>query len=350
MASRKQVEANRRNGRLGGPRTPEGKAVSRLNARKHGIFASALTPMDHEELHGTHDRCRAELQPVGFLEEAIVDKIAAVYLSLQRCALAHAEYHLLTWKQHPCQADWPRRHPDDRFDLNYFETTVVLVQRYDTTLTNQFLKLIHELQALQQRPSRGEEALVPADPARLRNEPNTSQQLCTQEGAARPQSLLSPRESLSDIGPCPVPGQPAARATGALDSATTDHPAAPQAALRNEPNPTPRPAPLPVHDGSCPAGEASSRERPSSRPTDLEPATTQDPSAPGASPRNEPNPPQTGPAQYDAEDALDAIGLTSRRPAGDVPAWRDPFQPHPRLPYWHRRGPASDAHSAPTGR
>ncbi len=288
MASQKQIAANRRNARLGGPKTPEGKAVSRLNARRHGIFASALTPMDHEELRGIHDRCRAELQPVGFLEEAVVDKIAAVYLSLQRCALAHAEYHLLTWKQHPCQADWPRRHPDDRFDLNYFETTVVLVQRYDTTLTNQFLRLIHELQSLQGRRSGDQEA--PAPPVFAGGEYRASQ---------------------SSRAPC-------ARLTG--DSLPRQ-----PAALQNEPNSTPRPALLPVRGEPCPAGAASSRERPSSRPRDLEPATTEDPSAPGAALQNEPNLPQPSASQEDTEDPLDAIGLTSRRPPGA--ACRDPFEP-----------------------
>jgi hypothetical protein len=321
MASQKQVEANRRNAKLGGPKTPEGKARSRLNARKHGIFASALTPMDHEELRGIHDRCRAELQPVGFLEEAIVDKIAAVYLSLQRCALAHAEYHLLTWKQHPCQVDWPRRHPDDRFDLNYFETTVVLVQRYDTTLTNQFLKLIHELQALQKRPSRGEEAPVPGAPAPLRNE-------------------LAP-------GAAPSRERPSSRPRD-LERATTEDPVAPEAALQNEPNSTPRPALPPVHGGSGPAGAASSRERPSGRPRDLDPATTENHAAPGAALRNEPNLSQPSASQEDADEPLDAIGLTSRRPPGAGP--RDPFQPHPRLPYWHSRRAAPNRPDSPTSR
>ena len=54
MATQRQLEACRRNGRLGGPKTAAGKAVARLNARKHGIFASALTDEDAEELDGIH--------------------------------------------------------------------------------------------------------------------------------------------------------------------------------------------------------------------------------------------------------------------------------------------------------
>jgi hypothetical protein len=176
MASEKQIEANKRNGRLGGPKTPEGKAVSRLNARKHGIFASALTPLDHDELRGIHDRCRAELQPVGFLEEAVVEKIALTYLRLQRCARAEAEYHVLTWTAAAWDARVPPAEPASTFDRGHFETTVTLVQRYDTTLTNQFLKLIHELQSLQERRASvgPEPAEGPPVPAVLQNEPNSS--------------------------------------------------------------------------------------------------------------------------------------------------------------------------------
>ena len=49
MATSAQVEANRRNGKLGGPKTEAGKARVSQNARKHGIFVSALTDEDTEE-------------------------------------------------------------------------------------------------------------------------------------------------------------------------------------------------------------------------------------------------------------------------------------------------------------
>ncbi len=51
MATRKQVAANRENGLKGGVKTDRGKAISRLNARKHGIFVSALTAEDSEEVY-----------------------------------------------------------------------------------------------------------------------------------------------------------------------------------------------------------------------------------------------------------------------------------------------------------
>jgi len=83
MASRNQVVASRQNGRLGGPKTPEGKAVSRLNARRHGIFASALTRFDREELWAIHAELYDWLCPVGPLEEMLVEKLALTYLRMQ---------------------------------------------------------------------------------------------------------------------------------------------------------------------------------------------------------------------------------------------------------------------------
>jgi hypothetical protein len=52
VATKRQRKANRENGKKGGPKTPEGKAVARLNARKHGIFASCFTEQDEEALAG----------------------------------------------------------------------------------------------------------------------------------------------------------------------------------------------------------------------------------------------------------------------------------------------------------
>jgi hypothetical protein len=159
MASVRQVAANRRNGLKGGVKTEEGKAVSRLNARKHGIFATALTPEDSEEASGIEEELVASIQPAGRVEEMLVEKIALTYLRMQRCARAEAEFHIETWREpHKVREsyDWERlqkrRRDGDRgstFRVEKFERMVKLIDLYDARLTNQWLKLLHEVERLQ---------------------------------------------------------------------------------------------------------------------------------------------------------------------------------------------------------
>ena len=159
MASARQVAANRQNALKGGVKTEEGKAVSRLNARKHSIFVTALTAEDSEEICGYEDELIATLRPVGRLEGMLVEKIALTWLRIQRCARAEAEYHTQTWED-PNKVNegftWEKQEREIRykatgvsFNEQVFERMVKLIDLYDTRLTNQFLKLMHEIERLQ---------------------------------------------------------------------------------------------------------------------------------------------------------------------------------------------------------
>ena len=170
MATEKQVLASRRNGLKGGVKTPEGKAISRLNARKHGIFAAALTPEDSEEVADIEDQFVASLRPVGRVEETLVEKLALTYLRMQRCARAEAEYHIQTWQKpnkileaYRWEALKRERSCGGRavaFKEQVFERMVKLFDLYDARLTNQFLKLLHEIER-QQRLRKGQDVPPP---------------------------------------------------------------------------------------------------------------------------------------------------------------------------------------------
>ena len=91
MTSPKQVAANRRNAlRSTGPRTPAGKALSSLNALKHGVLSGeVLLPSEEKTtLEELRQRIRIELRPVGELERFLVDRIVANAWRLRRLLAA----------------------------------------------------------------------------------------------------------------------------------------------------------------------------------------------------------------------------------------------------------------------
>jgi hypothetical protein len=74
MVSEKQLVANRENGKKGGPKTAEGKAIVRLNALKHGLFAKDLVLNDEDEevLEEIRQRLLVELEPQSMVEEMLI--------------------------------------------------------------------------------------------------------------------------------------------------------------------------------------------------------------------------------------------------------------------------------------
>ena len=92
-----QREANRANcQRSTGPKTAEGKAISRMNAVTHGILSAQVVVQglqvrerrkDFQELR---KRLWAELAPVGTVEEMLVDRIATAHWRMRRALMAEA--------------------------------------------------------------------------------------------------------------------------------------------------------------------------------------------------------------------------------------------------------------------
>ena len=96
--SPKQLAANRANAAHStGPRTPEGKARSAQNSRKHGFTGSTFAVVRLEDLQEV-DHLRADLiavyQPVNSQELFAIERIALAQQSMLR--IAHLESGLLT--------------------------------------------------------------------------------------------------------------------------------------------------------------------------------------------------------------------------------------------------------------
>ena len=84
-----------------GPVAQRPKAVPRFNATRHGILARHLLVGDRdgfdlerpEELRQLHAQLRAELAPVGIIEELLVERILAAYWRLRR-VLVHDQHRV----------------------------------------------------------------------------------------------------------------------------------------------------------------------------------------------------------------------------------------------------------------
>jgi hypothetical protein len=95
--SEKQLAANRRNARKStGPRTAQGRSVSKLNALKHGILSRQVLVRgqyfkeDEKELEALHLRFHEDLAPEGPVEEMLVDQIVTAQWRLRRALTAEA--------------------------------------------------------------------------------------------------------------------------------------------------------------------------------------------------------------------------------------------------------------------
>jgi hypothetical protein len=106
MTSERQKAANRANARHStGPKTPEGKAAVRLNARLHGLFARdvVLPGEDADSFEDLFNQVRANLSPVGPIEEFLVDRAVNAMWRLRR--LERAETALFYSRMHGVKAN-----------------------------------------------------------------------------------------------------------------------------------------------------------------------------------------------------------------------------------------------------
>ena len=87
MATPAQISANRRNAaRSTGPHTLKGKAVASRNALRHGLLAKDVVLRDEDQqlFDERRETMRAHLDPVGELEELLVERIVLCAWRLRR--------------------------------------------------------------------------------------------------------------------------------------------------------------------------------------------------------------------------------------------------------------------------
>jgi hypothetical protein len=102
--SAKKLESNKKNAQKSpGPRTEAGKAKSANNSYKHGFYAKRLFPTAEQEAKDKSDYEAVfngvynDYQPVGFLENLCVEKIAAEALRLARL-MGYEQEVMMVWR------------------------------------------------------------------------------------------------------------------------------------------------------------------------------------------------------------------------------------------------------------
>src|SRR5215203_5888596 len=159
MTSEKKAEANRRNAlKSTGPRTPEGKAAVRLNALRHGLRSEEilLPGEDEQALRELDEYLRAELQPVGELENLLIDRVVAAYWRLRR--VGRVEAGIFTWfKPDSETAELGLTFIRDANGTNAFSK----LSRYEAGIERSLYKALHELQRLQAARRTDGDALPP---------------------------------------------------------------------------------------------------------------------------------------------------------------------------------------------
>jgi hypothetical protein len=144
MTSEKQLEANRENAKLGGVKTDQGKAVSKLNSLKHGILTKdiILSGENENELVDFGRKIRMELKPSNEIEMLLAERIIANTWRLKRALKAETqmiEYDMQNEKNFGIVLSYDLANHD-----SYGKFT-----RYETCLERGIYKALHELQRIQ---------------------------------------------------------------------------------------------------------------------------------------------------------------------------------------------------------
>jgi hypothetical protein len=156
-SSPRKIEAYRKNAKKStGPKTAVGKTLSSWNSRRHGLLAKRL-PLVYGQNKKLFARLltnlQRDLEPVGTLEEVLVEKIAQEYWRLGVAARHEAE--ALT-RENPFQ-----------------KSPISTIVRYQTTINRQLFQAMIQLERLQ-RLRKGDNVPAPLNLQILGDPPTIS--------------------------------------------------------------------------------------------------------------------------------------------------------------------------------
>jgi hypothetical protein len=155
MSTIKQIQANRLNAtKSTGPRTEAGKSVTRLNALKHGLFATdpiipGENPAHFEALHASH---YLRWQPATVEEQILVASMVRDAWSLERSSNAETSM----WTHAMQTLNKGDTNPLGRSQIDLAEPLALVQRRIDSAQRNyrRNLELLIKLQAAREKLGR----------------------------------------------------------------------------------------------------------------------------------------------------------------------------------------------------
>jgi hypothetical protein len=151
-----RLRANRENAKKStGPKSPDGKKRSSLNATRHGILSQVIH-LPEEELKSYSEFTAsyvADLQPVGVPETQLANACADLQFRLHR--LAAAEHNLFSIGHSENGDEWETGHPESHTALAFAETMrrskdpLNTLSTYESRLSRRFLQTLKQLREIQ---------------------------------------------------------------------------------------------------------------------------------------------------------------------------------------------------------
>ncbi|MES2224282.1 MAG: hypothetical protein V4469_05130 [Patescibacteria group bacterium] len=159
------TEEETKNNSKGGPKTPEGKSVSKFNALKHGLLTREVLVCgeDDQILIDFGTAIKNQLEPEGPMEEILVDRIISGFWRLRRAI--YVERETMEWHQNDYEmfnmmpeSEEQAERKGIRDMLN--NKSVENILRYETTIERSVFRALHELERLQAKRN-GEKPSLP---------------------------------------------------------------------------------------------------------------------------------------------------------------------------------------------
>jgi hypothetical protein len=178
-ATEAQIRANQANSAKScGPRTPEGKMVSRANAVTHGLTASVVLPeREAAEVERRFLSFCEELQPAGDVGMSLVRVLASMSVRVERGAAV--ETAMLAERIRRVEAEFVApegvseaeaatlRHEAVKRAMFDDSKQAVLMRKYETASLRAFFKALHELRLLDKKAKAVRVATVEAELASI---------------------------------------------------------------------------------------------------------------------------------------------------------------------------------------